>query len=1019
MVGGRAGALIIRFVGDTRSLDKASQRSMKTLSRASMLAVGGVVALGASVVNLEKQFSQTMNITAAVTKAPASKMRELQALALQLGKDTSFSANEAATAMLELAKGGLTAATIKGGALAGTLQLASAGGTDLATAASIAANALNTFGLKGKDMATVSAALAGGANASTASVESLGMALGQVGPGAHNAGLSLNETVAALAAFDSAGIKGSDAGTSLKTMLTRLVPSTDRARAAMRELGIDFTNSDGSMKSIAQVAEILKNKMGGLSQEQRTLAMNTIFGSDATRAATVLMNEGAKGLGKYIKATKDQGAASRAAEARMKGTSGALERLSGSWETLQLKIGLAVAPAVSMVADRFAGLTNILTDNSRTVLIIIGVIAALAVAVLSVNVAIMAYNAVVRAAGPFTWLWNTAVAAAGKHALGTRIQLAALVTWQKIYTVATKISAVAARGFGLALRFAMGPVGLIITAIGLLVGALVWFFTKTKLGKAIVKNVWSGIKSAIKGVSDWWTKSGWPAIKRGIDILGRVFKFYAMVVKFVWVTVVWGTLKKVWGWIKKNVFDKFVLGLKVWAAIFRFIAGRVAGYFHGLRERLGNTARWIRERVFDRIGNGLKRLRDWFRSAKDAIGRIWDGLKRAAAKPVNFLIKWVWNKGLRNVLNAIPGVNLKEVPEVRFAKGGPVRGGIAGRDSVRAWLKPGEHVWTDKEVAAIGGHRVMKQMRNAALSGNLYGGDPKFAGGGSLSTMDIVKGQRFARSQVGKPYGWGAVGPWAYDCSGFMSAITNVINNAYPHTRRGATSSFPWLGFERGPGQFTIGSTPNYGGSGIGHMAGTLGGMNVESRSGRGVIVGSSALGAAHGGFSQMAHLGRPGLSAMRDSSGGWLETIADVLRAMRKLPGQITELLSSGSWLGPFMRKMAAGLWSNIATFINNKIPDWGPIPNNPIPRKFAKGGLVKARPGGTHIIAGEAGYDEAIVPLGGGRRRVAGGAPIYLTVEIGGKAVGKAIIDPLRREIKNISGGDVQLALGRGRSN
>lgn len=319
----------------------------------------GALAVGAasfvkSSIDVEKQFSTSMRLIEASTKAPAGEMKKLNDLAVKLGADTSFSANDAADAMLELAKAGLDTKTIMGGGVAGTLTLAAAGGTDLATAATIASNAMNTFNLRGKDMDAIAAALAGGANASTASVESLGQALQQVGPGATNAGLSMQETIAALAAFDQAGIKGSDAGTSLKTMLTRLVPSTEAASSAMDDLGLKFTNSDGSFKSLGQIAQQLKTKMSGLSDEQRTLALNTIFGSDASRAATVLMKEGSAGIREYVKATKDQNAAQEQAQARMSGTEGALEKLSGAIETAQLRIGQELAPVVIAGADAFS-----------------------------------------------------------------------------------------------------------------------------------------------------------------------------------------------------------------------------------------------------------------------------------------------------------------------------------------------------------------------------------------------------------------------------------------------------------------------------------------------------------------------------------------------------------------------------------------------------------------------------------------------------------------------------------------
>lgn len=122
-------------------------------------------------------------------------------------------------------------------------------------------------------------------------------------------------------------------------------------------------------------------------------------------------------------------------------------------------------------------------------------------------------------------------------------------------------------------------------------------------------------------------------------------------------------------------------------------------------------------------------------------------------------------------------------------------------------------------------------------------------------TGSMAAAQAFAKSQAGKPYRWGGVGPDGYDCSGFMSAITNVLRGRNPYSRVGATASFPWPGFKSGRGAFTIGSSPNYGGSGIGHMAGTLGNLNVESRGGNGVVVGARARGYNDQYFTEVAHL--------------------------------------------------------------------------------------------------------------------------------------------------------------------
>jgi TP901 family phage tail tape measure protein len=142
----------------------------------------------------------------------------------------------------------------------------------------------------------------------------------------------------------------------------------------------------------------------------------------------------------------------------------------------------------------------------------------------------------------------------------------------------------------------------------------------------------------------------------------------------------------------------------------------------------------------------------------------------------------------------------------------------------------------------------------------------------SLGGKGIQDALAFAKSQVGKPYQWGGVGPDGYDCSGFMSALTNVIRGKSPYSRVGSTGTFPWAGFTSGvapiQGAFTIGSSPSYSG-GIGHMAGTLAGVNVESSGGIGVHIGPGARGYNDSGFSEHAYLAmKAGGVALRRSGG-------------------------------------------------------------------------------------------------------------------------------------------------------
>jgi len=217
------------------------------------------------------------------------------------------------------------------------------------------------------------------------------------------------------------------------------------------------------------------------------------------------------------------------------------------------------------------------------------------------------------------------------------------------------------------------------------------------------------------------------------------------------------------------------------------------------------------------------------------------------------------------------GVNLTMPSRVGGrAMGGAIHG-PGGPTDDRAGLyalSDDEHVVTAKEVHGAGGHRAVEAMRRRWAKGLATGGR---AGGATFqSTYDAAAkrgAQRYASSfgsyggamgfaggQAGKPYGWGSAGPGSYDCSGFMGAITNYIRGKYPYSRLGSTGTFPWPGFARGAGAFMIGSVRGN----PGHMAGTLMGMNVESRGGDGVVVGSRARGARNGLFGgNVWHLAR------------------------------------------------------------------------------------------------------------------------------------------------------------------
>jgi TP901 family phage tail tape measure protein len=307
-----------------------------------MMVAGGAIGAGLGLaVKAAADFDKQLSAVRSVSNASAADMDRLRTAALKAGADTSFSAKQAAEAETELAKVGISTADILGGALNGSLSLAAAGQIDLGRAATISGQAMKIFGLAGSDVGHIADVLASGANKSAADVDQLSQAMSQGGLVAAQTGLSLEDTVGALSAFADNALIGSDAGTSLKTMLQRLNPQSDAAASLMDQLGLRAYDAQGNFVGLEKYAGQLQRGMSGLSTEQRNAAMSTIFGSDAVRASNILFKLGSAGVHEYTTAVNDQGAAARTAAVQMDNLSGDFEQLRGSIETALIKSGSA------------------------------------------------------------------------------------------------------------------------------------------------------------------------------------------------------------------------------------------------------------------------------------------------------------------------------------------------------------------------------------------------------------------------------------------------------------------------------------------------------------------------------------------------------------------------------------------------------------------------------------------------------------------------------------------------------
>lgn len=433
----------------TQQLDQYQKKLKQTGDKYTELGKKGAVvaapvALGLGLAtkkaaDFEQQMSNTLSVMA---PGEVDKYREaLRKLAIQQGAKTKYSALEAAEAEEELLKAGLSVKDVINGGLSGALSLATAGELDLGDAAEIAATALNAFKKDNISVAKAADILAGAANASATSVSEMKFSLAQSASVASGVGLSFKDTSTALAVFAQNGLKGSDAGTSLKTMLMRLAPQTDKAWGVFDELGLSVVNTEaamktltdngvkplskdsdvlmdqlrgvakelagpkatakqvekeftklvnstgsvhsafydnnGQLKSMAEISQLLKKSLHGLTDEQRQNRLTTMFGSDAIRGANILYKEGAEGV-KNMYGEMKKVTAQDTARMKMDNLKGTIEELSGALETFGISMGSALTPALrglTSVAEKVANWFNKLDDRAQSVIATAGVIA--------------------------------------------------------------------------------------------------------------------------------------------------------------------------------------------------------------------------------------------------------------------------------------------------------------------------------------------------------------------------------------------------------------------------------------------------------------------------------------------------------------------------------------------------------------------------------------------------------------------------------------------------------------------
>nr|DAX96613.1 MAG TPA: minor tail protein [Caudoviricetes sp.] len=663
----------------TQEMDRVSAASgklkkhLEPVGSAMKLVGAGALAAGVASVKMAGDYEQGLNIFKSVSGATAQQMAMVAAKARELGQDASLpgvSARDAANAMTELSKAGLSVNDTLA-ASKGVMSLAKAGQIDVADAATIAAQALNAFKLKGSDAGKVADVLANGANASATDIRGLSLGLQQSAAVASQFGVSLEDTVTTLGLFANRGMQGSDAGTSLKTMLISLANPSKKAANLMHELGINAYDASGKFVGMRQLAQNLQNGLKGLSEEQKQQALATIFGTDAFRAAAFLADSAGKSYDDMSKAVGRSGAAMDLAKAQNSGFNGALDNLKSTIETVATDFGQKLLPELTKIIKQLA-------DSG-----VIEAFGNVLIALLPVLKMVAAGFVALKLAHVIGWFGQ----------LGARIKEAGSVIGALSTVLRTN------------------PLGLIITVIAALIPLLIdlenrfhifsnavewiknawsgmveWFTgIFTGIGQAL-SNVWNAITTAFNNVTAFLQNWGptilaimfWPFSL----LIGLVITFKDQIMAVL--NALWGGIsagfQAVTGFIQAVFQTASAVVMAIWSPIAGFFGGvwnQIRGIFSGVGNFFGAVFGWAANAASGALNSIIgvasgvyNAIASFFRPIGTVAGNMIGGTIRGV---VNGIIGMVQNglnsfismiNGAAGIINKIPGVHIPGIPHI-------------------------------------------------------------------------------------------------------------------------------------------------------------------------------------------------------------------------------------------------------------------------------------------------------------------------------------------------------------------
>ena len=600
-----------------------------------------VTGVGVASVKTASDFDSEMSRVKVIAGATDDEFEKLRKQAIQLGADTVFSASESAAGMENFATAGYNAKEIMAG-IPGVLNLAAVSGGDVANAAEVMATTMRSFKLDASESVHVADAFAKAAADTNAEVADIGEAMKYAAPIASSLGISLEETAAAIGIMSDQGIKGSQAGTSLRGALSRLAAPTKAMRDTMEELGVKFFDSKGNMISLSEQVAQLQSKFKGMTQEQKENAIVTLYGKNALSGMQALIDRGSGALTKMTNSFKNaDGAAQDMADNMLDNLAGDVENMSGAFESAGINLASQFTPeirsitqAVTNAIDKFNGLSD---GQQKTIATIALVVAAIGPLLLGV--------------GKVISITGNAIDGIGK----IKSAISGLGLVSKISSGAGKIGKAITGVFS-----TLGLKGVIIAAVvAAVVAGIVLIIKNWDKIKPALENVWNKVKAIFTTAKNWlknvfttfwnWLKSVFMA---GVNIIKTIIATAFLAIRVIITTYVniWKTIiTTAWKIIRTVVTTAVNIIKKVISTVFLAIRVVITTYVN-IWKKIITTAWKIIRTVVTTAVNIIKKV----------ISTVFLAIRVVITTYVN-----IWKKIITTAWNAIKTVVTTVVNTIR------------------------------------------------------------------------------------------------------------------------------------------------------------------------------------------------------------------------------------------------------------------------------------------------------------------------------------------------------------------